>query len=103
MNVLIKEFRVLGNNRLFKEVLSDSFSFEHERKKEVHRKRFKEAKSLRLFLKDQNIVYVKSSKDKNEFLKLKLIHDAYLEKKPYDKIQKDNLEKLKFRTRDLLK
>ena len=72
-----------------------------KRRKEARQKRFKEAKSLRLFLKDQNIVYVKSSKEKNEFVKIKLIHDAYLEKKPYDKIQKEYLEKLRLRTRDL--
>jgi len=72
-----------------------------ERRKEAHKKRFEEAKSLRLFLRNQYIKRVKSSKDRNEFLKIKLIHQTYLEKKPYDKIQKDFLEKLEQRTRDL--
>ena len=93
---MIKEFRVLGNDPLFKEVLSDSSKVELMNRSSSSLF----AKYLRLFLKDQNIVYVKSSKEKNNFVKIKLIHDAYLEKKPYDKIQKEYLEKLRLRTRD---
>ncbi len=72
-----------------------------EREKKAHQKRFEEAKSLRLFLRNQYVTYVKSSKDRNEFLKIKQIHQTYLEKIPYDKVQIDFLEKLKQRTRDL--
>ncbi len=74
---------------------------EKKRRKNAHYKRFNKAKSLRTFLRDQNVLFVVSSNNKSEFIEIKRVHQAYLEDKPYTKAQKRFLEILRQKTRDL--